>query len=398
MLIHVRFFLPLKDILNDLRLDWMGLESFSFLWALSQISRMQIPHTYLWSSVFIPRPMDWGEHIDVAGYAMNNDPSYSPPQALAKFLDEGETPIYVGFGSSKLPHADELTTTIFEGINKAGVRAVFCKGWSSLGSASQDLKNIYVVDDVPHEWLFSRVSAVVYHGGAGTTSMALKHGRPAVVVSIYGDSAFWGSRIASAKVGIAPIAYKDLTADRLADAIKEVLRPKYKIAAKELAKKVEGDFNGVENSVQSTLRTLSQYNRYRCTVLRDLPAVWNYKISGLRLSTVAAHILVEEGKIKMKDLELLYPVKWPDFTSPGDPITGVISSLMHVISHLSGDAQKIGAAFMKNRTQEIGLSQEKVAMTAQNSNFVVQEALLTLILHIVRGMSQISYPYSPIYL
>jgi len=342
--------------------------------------------------------MDWGEHIDVAGYAMNNDPSYSPPQALAKFLDEGETPIYVGFGSSKLPHADELTTTIFEGINKADVRAVFCKGWSSLGSASQDLKNIYVVDDVPHEWLFSRVSAVVYHGGAGSTSMALKHGRPAVVVSIYGDSAFWGSRIASAKVGIAPIAYKDLTADRLADAIKEVLRPKYKIAAKELAKKVEGDFDGVENSVQSILRTLSQYNRYRCTVLRDLPAVWNHKISGLRLSTVAAHILVEEGKIKMKDLELLYPVKWPDFTSPGDPITGVISSLMHVISHLSGDAQRIGAAFMKNRTQEIELSQEKVAMTAQSSNFVVQEALLTLILHIVRGMSQISYPYSPIYL
>lgn len=387
MLTHIRFFLPLKDILNDLRLDWMGLESFSFLWALSQISRMQIPHTYLWSSAFIPRPMDWGKHIDVAGYAMSDEPSYTPPQALAKFLDEGETPIYVGFGSSKLPHADELTTTIFQGINKAGVRAVFCKGWSSLGSASQNQENIHVVDDVPHEWLFSRVSAVVYHGGAGTTAMALKHGKPAVIVSIYGDSAFWGSRIASAKVGIAPIAYKDLTADRLADAINKVLHPKYTTAAGELAKKVELDFNGVENSVQSILRTLSLYNSYRCTMLRDLPAVWNHKDSGLRLSTVAAYILLKKGKIELKNLELLYPVKWPDFTSPGDPVTGAISSLMHVVGHISRDAQRIGAAFMKNRTQEIELSQKKVAITAGSSNSVVQEALLIFILHIVRGIS-----------
>lgn len=383
----------------------MGLESFSFLWALSQITRMRIPHTYLWSSAFISRPTNWGEHIDVAGYATNDDPPYSPPQALVDFLHEGETPIYVGFGISKLPHADELTATIFEGINKAGVRAVFCKGWSTLGSASQHLKNIYVVDDVPHEWLFSRVSAVVYHGGAGTTSMALKHGRPAVVVSIYGDSAFWGNRIASAKVGIAPIAYKNLTTDRLADTIKELLRPEHKVAAEKMAKKVEGDFDGVENIVQSILRTLSQYNRHRCTVLRDLPAVWKHKKFDLRLSTVAAYTLVEEGAIEQKDLDLLYPVKWPDFTGPGDPLTGVISPLMHIVSIICRDVQRIGAASTKARTQNIELDQEKVGMsvyptevagtTAPSPNFLVQEVLLALVLHIIRGMPLSSYHVLP---
>lgn len=75
------------------------------------------------------------------------------------------------------------------------MRAMFCKGWSGLGSESQKIQNIHIIDDVPHDWLLSGVSAVIYHGGAGTTSMALKHDRPAVVISFYEDNVFWGDRI-----------------------------------------------------------------------------------------------------------------------------------------------------------------------------------------------------------
>lgn len=37
------------------------------------------------------------------------------------------------------------------------------------------------IGNVPHDWLFQHVSAVCQHGGAGTTSQALKLGRPTIV-------------------------------------------------------------------------------------------------------------------------------------------------------------------------------------------------------------------------
>ena len=54
--------------------------------------------------------------------------------------------------------------------------------------------HVFILGNVPHEWLFAngRVSAVVHHGGAGTTAVGLKYGRPTVVVPFFGDQEFWG--------------------------------------------------------------------------------------------------------------------------------------------------------------------------------------------------------------
>ena len=53
-----------------------------------------------------------------------------------------------------------------------------------------------MLGNIPHDWLFDkeRVSAVVHHGGAGTTAIGLAKGRPTVVVPFFGDQAFWGTR------------------------------------------------------------------------------------------------------------------------------------------------------------------------------------------------------------
>ena len=51
-----------------------------------------------------------------------------------------------------------------------------------------------MLGNIPHDWLFDkeRVSAVVHHGGAGTTAIGLAKGCPTVVVPFFGDQAFWG--------------------------------------------------------------------------------------------------------------------------------------------------------------------------------------------------------------
>ncbi len=77
------------------------------------------------------------------------------------------------------------------------------------------------MEQAPHGWLFPRVAAVVHHGGAGTTAAGLRAGRPTVVVPFFADQPFWGDRVHALGVGPRPIPRKELTAERLAAAIRQ---------------------------------------------------------------------------------------------------------------------------------------------------------------------------------
>lgn len=80
---------------------------------------------------------------------------------------------------------DGLMTMVLSAIKAAGVRAIISRGWSNLvGAESSD---IFYISECPHEWLFQRVTAVVHHGGAGTTACGLRYGRPTVIVPFFGE-------------------------------------------------------------------------------------------------------------------------------------------------------------------------------------------------------------------
>jgi len=82
------------------------------------------------------------------------------------------------------------------------------------------VKEQFVVDAVPHDWLFPQMAAVVHHGGAGTTGTSLRAGKPTVICPFVGNQPFWGHRIAALSVGPSPIPQRKLTSESLADAIK----------------------------------------------------------------------------------------------------------------------------------------------------------------------------------
>jgi|SRR6185312_15620927 len=84
-------------------------------------------------------------------------------------------------------------------------------------------KKVCILEQVPHDWLFPRVAAVVHHGGAGTTAEGLRAGRPTVICPYFGDQPFWGQRVHELGVGPAPIPQKRLTVERLAAAIHEAI-------------------------------------------------------------------------------------------------------------------------------------------------------------------------------
>lgn len=162
---------------------------------------LKVPFTYCWSPALIPKPEDWPSHIgmsrisalrmlvltisDVCGFFFREAPNYQPSPDFEQFLNSGPPPIYIGFGSIVIEDPPKVTAMILEAIRIAGVRAIISRGWSNLGGSSS--RDVFYIDDCPHEWLFQRISAVIHHGGAGTTACGLRYGRPTTIVPFFGE-------------------------------------------------------------------------------------------------------------------------------------------------------------------------------------------------------------------
>ncbi|KAK5948778.1 hypothetical protein OHC33_010201 [Knufia fluminis] len=321
----------LGDLVNRFRVKTLGLEPVSTLWAPGQLTRMRVPTTYLWSPNLVPKPKDWGPEVDVAGYVfLDLAKSYKPSDDLTKFLKRSEEDtrpiIYIGFGSiAGIKDATAFCQLIFDATVQAGVRAVVSKGWGNMGEGMDIPSDVCMVDNVPHDWLFPKLDAVVHHGGAGTTAIGLKLGKPTMIVPFFGDQPFWANMIARAEAGAREVyPLKKLTVERFATGIKQCLEPSSKENAQAIAKGMALEGDGAENAVDSFHRNLglSGESSMRCGVFEDRVAVWQVKHTDMKLSALAADLLVENKQLSWHDLELIRHKSWADFSGPGEPITG----------------------------------------------------------------------------
>lgn len=312
----------LGDVINRFRTKILDLDPLSLLWAPSVISRLRIPYTYCWSPALIPKPNDWGTHINIAGfYFLNLASNYTPDPELAAFLAAGPPPIYIGFGSIVVDDPNGLTKKIFDAVAETGVRALVSKGWGGLGADSVGIPDgVFMLGNCPHDWLFQHVSAVCHHGGAGTTAAGINAGKPTIVVPFFGDQPFWGAMVARAGAGPDPLPYKELTAEGLAKAIRVATKPETLERARELGAKIREE-KGSDVGAQSFHQHLD-VDKLRCAVAPSRVAVWQVKKTKVALSALAAASLVESGLLQYDDLKL-YVVYGPlKVRSPANPVPG----------------------------------------------------------------------------
>ena len=103
---------------------------------------------------------------------------------------------------------------------RSGRRAVILTGWSGYGDhATGQHGDVFITDAAPHDWLFPRVSAVIHHGGAGTTAAALRAGVPSVILPFFFDQGFWGQQLAARGLGPPPIPFYRLSTPSIARAL-----------------------------------------------------------------------------------------------------------------------------------------------------------------------------------
>jgi sterol 3beta-glucosyltransferase len=202
-----------------------------------------------YSDQVIPRPPDWPENIQISGYLfLDSQSGWGPDHELMSFLDGGDPPVYIGFGSMSGRNPERLAALVLEALAKSGQRGLLLTGWGGMQTLSVP-ENVYVLDAAPHSWLFPRMAAVVHHGGAGTTAEGLRAGVPALILPFAVDQAFWGKRVQNLGVGPEPIPQKKLTADSLAHAIQlAVTLPDIRLRAARLGEALRAE-DGLGNAV-----------------------------------------------------------------------------------------------------------------------------------------------------
>ncbi|KAH6874044.1 hypothetical protein B0T10DRAFT_588226 [Thelonectria olida] len=326
MMLELLTWQGLGDLINKLRTQVLRLDPISPMWGYQLLPRLCVPYSYLWSQSLIPKPSDWASHINITGFSfLPLANSYTPPPDLTAFLEKGSRPIYIGFGSIIVDNPQALTELVFNAVKIANVRAIISQGWGHMGSGDDVPDGVHLIDNCPHDWLFQHVSAVVHHGGAGTTAAGIAAGQPTVIVPFFGDQPFWGQMMARAGAGPAPVPFKEMTAETLATSILFTLKPEVKEASQRMAHTIAQE-NGATEAATDFLDRLG-IDDLRCDLCPDRLAIWRHKSTGVRLSGFAMSCLVDKGLIQPNDSKLLQHKHWYVNEGAEHPIIGAVAAV-----------------------------------------------------------------------
>jgi sterol 3beta-glucosyltransferase len=210
---------------------------------------------YGFSPSVVPPPPDWPPAHRVTGYwFLSPDEKWSPPPALECFLapgDDGNLPLSIGFGSMGL--APGALAVILQALQAANARAVICAAGLPPGEPpTGESARMFLSNEIPHDWLFPRVSAVVHHGGAGTTAEGFRTGVPAIIIPGASDQYFWARRVTLLGAGLRLVTRRPLGVDDLAAAFRRVLDD---IPMRDRARRI-GEQVRAENGVAAAVAAL----------------------------------------------------------------------------------------------------------------------------------------------
>lgn len=232
----------------------LGLRPLPLRDPMTRLDQSGAPVLHGYSQAVLPRPADWPSFVHVTGFwFLPPATDWCPPPELQAFLDAGDPPIYVGFGSIPGFDDEQIRTLVQDAADRSKRRALLYDPVlvdQSGGRPIQVSDDLLAVGEAPFDRLLSMVAAVVQHGGAGTIASALAAGVPTQVVPFLADQRRWAGRVAALGVGPAPLTPEELDADRLAAAMTRMTSDRNMIrTARDLGAKIR-DEDGVGNAVR----------------------------------------------------------------------------------------------------------------------------------------------------
>lgn len=156
----------------------------------------------LFSKLLADKQPDWPPQTIITGFPVSpRADGTGMPSELAGFLDSGPPPIVFTLGTAVGSDAGRFYETSLAVARSLGYRAVFVgsgvPGQLAAGSGT------IALDYVPYAEIFPPAAAIVHHGGNGTTGLAMRSGRPMLVMPRAWDQPDNAARVA--QLGIARV-------------------------------------------------------------------------------------------------------------------------------------------------------------------------------------------------
>ncbi|KDN52001.1 glycosyltransferase family 1 protein [Tilletiaria anomala UBC 951] len=243
---------------NRWRKHMLGLKSTDF----AKLDQDSVPFLYNFSGAVVPIPNDWDDHVCVSGYwfldTLQNE--WEAPLELIDFLEkakaDGKKIVYCGFGSIVVDDPAGLSQSLYEAVVKADVRAIIAKGWSGRMSEKKGKEDgedsvkppeeCFVVDSIPHDWLFPRIDIAFHHGGAGTTGASIRAGLVTLIKPFFGDQFFWAQRVHKLGAGL---RVASLDTSDICSALKKAAKSQIMIEkASQVGERIRAE-HGVETAI-----------------------------------------------------------------------------------------------------------------------------------------------------
>lgn len=266
---HIAFNCNLGPVINNLTyaianfgLIKTVMISLKWLKITKDLSQKQVQNAlltgkaiYTISPSLFKRPSYWDAHIKVLGYQENlSKKNWQPPLELEDFLRNNEKVLFITFGSMTNPNPEKHTQSIIEIVERNSIPAIINTAAGGLIKPTGYNRNLlYFSSDIPYDWIFPKVYAVIHHGGSGTTHMALKYGCATLIIPHIIDQFVWNKIVSKLEAGPLGIKMSKLTTNKIEPKVIALFtNPLFKKKAEKISTKM-----ATENFTEELLETIT---------------------------------------------------------------------------------------------------------------------------------------------
>jgi UDP:flavonoid glycosyltransferase YjiC (YdhE family) len=197
---------------------------------------------------------EWGGRRPFVGSLTLELPRDADDEVVS-WIAAGTPPIYFGFGSMPLESPSDTVAMISAACALLGERALICMGPNDFTHIPH-VDHVKVVGAVKGAAVFPACSAVVHHGGAGTTAAALRAGVPMLILWIGAEQPIWAAQVKRLKVGSAR-RFSSINQEPLVTELRRILAPQYVTRAREVATQMTKPAESVTNAADLLEKTAS---------------------------------------------------------------------------------------------------------------------------------------------